>query len=376
MSAKGIVAGGETAKKVTQATGGAAKGAKTGLGGQAKAAGSGASSTAAHASSGATSVAGSVSTQLHSTAHSATATGNKTVSSYSGKVKASVGKVKSKLQGGMTSTKAQMDAHATKVQGGTQKIPGENQSKVSEGQAKVNAAASKEPEKPKGIWGHIVSAAKWVAQKLKAAFEFVTKLLTDPGFWVSLIVFIALAAFVVATFGTGLAVIVIGGAIVGAIAAGAGTVTSNLVAGRKWNDGLVTSMVIGGILGPLGMPGAGGVLAAAGSSFMRTAAGRSVASLGTKLANSFAGRAISAVAQRIAKSGAAQAVSKFFSRAGSIVSAPFRKLSDLATRAGIAVRRRDPAAHARAACPIRWPRRAAAGRRSTPTTRTRRTSAR
>ena len=54
-----------------------------------------------------------------------------------------------------------------------------------------------------------MSAAKWVAEKLKAAFEFVTKLLTDPGFWVSLVVAVALAAFVIATFGTGLAVLVV-----------------------------------------------------------------------------------------------------------------------------------------------------------------------
>ena len=110
-----------------------------------------------------------------------------------------------------------------KVQGGTQKIPGDTGAKISQGQAKVNAEASKEPEKDDSLWGKIKSAAKWVAEKLKAAFEFVGKLLTDPGFWVSLIVAVALAAFVIATFGSGLAVILVGGAIIGAISAGAGT---------------------------------------------------------------------------------------------------------------------------------------------------------
>ena len=41
---------------------------------------------------------------------------------------------------------------------------------------------------PSGLWGKIVSAAKWIAEKLKAAFKFIAQLLTDPGFWVSLIV--------------------------------------------------------------------------------------------------------------------------------------------------------------------------------------------
>ena len=80
-----------------------------------------------------------------------------------------------------------MDAHAAQGPGRhAARSRGENQGKVSQGQAKVNAEATKEPEKPKGLWGKIDSAAKWVAEKLKAAFEFVTKLLTDPGFWVSL----------------------------------------------------------------------------------------------------------------------------------------------------------------------------------------------
>ena len=69
LSAHGIVAAGQTAKKVTQATGSGAKSAKSGLSGQAGAAAKGAGSTAAHASSGATSLAGNVSGQVKNTAH-------------------------------------------------------------------------------------------------------------------------------------------------------------------------------------------------------------------------------------------------------------------------------------------------------------------
>ena len=85
-----------------------------------------------------------------------------------------------------------------------------------------------------------------MAEKLKAAFQFVAKLLTDPGFWVSLIVAVALTAFVIATFGSGLAVLVVAGAIIGAISAGAGQVVTNLAEGKKWNEGLGTAMLVGG----------------------------------------------------------------------------------------------------------------------------------
>ena len=240
----------------------------------------------------------------------------------------------------MTSTKGEMDAHAAKVQGGTQQIPGENQGKVSQGQAKVNAEATKEPEKPKGLWGHIVSAAKWVAEKLKAAFEFVTQLLTDPGFWVSLVVAIALTAFVIATFGTGLAAIAIGGVIVGAISAGAGQITSNLAAGKKWNEGLGTAMLVGGAFGLI--PGAGKVLGSIGtkvaskvgakvaaSAFGRSVVGRGLATAGRGLANVVskgAGKA-KGLGSKIANS-----------KVGKAVSYPFRKIANAGTRAGEATR--------------------------------------
>ena len=143
---------------------------------------SSAASTAGGAAKGASGVAGSVVQpgQEHRDRQPRT-TGDNTVTSYTGKVKTAVGKVKDKFSSGLTTTKGEMDAHAAKVQGGTQKIPGENQGKVSQGQAKVNAEATKEPEKPSGLWGKIVSAAKWVAEKLKAAFKFIAQAAHRPG---------------------------------------------------------------------------------------------------------------------------------------------------------------------------------------------------
>ena len=264
---------------------------------------------------------------------SATQAGNKQVSTFSDKLKTAGGKVKSKFSDGLNKTKAEMDAHATKVQGGTQKIPGDNQAKISEGKAKVNAEAQKEPEKKEGgLWGAIKSAASWVAEKLKAAFEFVTKLLTDPGFWVSLVVAIAMTAFVIATFGTGLAVLAIGGVIIGAISAGAGQIISNLAAGQKWNEGLGTAMLIGGAFGLI--PGAGRLLGAAGSRIAGTALGRFASSGFSRIASSAFGRGVSAMGSRLG-SVFTRAAS---SRVGQVVSAPFRAVANAGTRAGTAVR--------------------------------------
>ncbi len=344
ISGKGIVAAGKTAKDAAGAASGASKGAKSGFGAQAHSASSSAASTAGGAAKGASGVAGSVSSQVKSTATSAATTGDHTVTSYTGKVKTAVGKVKDKFSSGLSTTKGEMDAHAAKVQGGTQKIPGENQGKVSQGQAKVNAEATKEPEKPSGLWGKIVSAAKWVAEKLKAAFKFVTQLLTDPGFWVSLIVAIALTAFVIATFGSGLAVLVVAGAVIGAISAGAGQITSNLAAGKSWNEGLGTAMLVGGAFGMI--PGVGSALGKLGGAVARkvapTIAGKFLSRAGSRVAQSFLGKGASALFQgakgltsRIGSAGR----SLLNSGPGRVLTAPFRAVANLGTRAGNATSR-------------------------------------
>ena len=376
MSSRGIVAGGKTAKLATNATGGAAKGAKSGIASGASAASGSASQTAGGATSGASHVASSVSSQVQSTAHSATAAGDKTVTSYTGKVKSSVGKVKGKFQEGLATTKGEMGDHEAKVQGGTQQVPGQSQGKISEGQAKVNAAAAKEPEKPHGIWGHIVSAAKWVAEKLKAAFQFVAKLLTDPGFWVSLIVAVALTAFVIATFGSGLAVLVVAGAIIGAISAGAGQVVTNLAEGKKWNEGLGTAMLIGGVTGLI--PGAGKALGTVGSKiagkFGASMANSVVGRMGSKIASSALGRGVTALSRGVVKVGGK--LGELGSKAaksplGKVVTAPFRAAERLGTKAGTAVRGgledRFPTSSSRA-CPPRPAARRDARSPTTPTT--------
>ena len=237
-----------------------------------------------------------------------------------------------------------MDAHAAKVQSGTQKIPGDNQGKVSQGQAKVNAEATKEPEKPHGLWGHIVSAAKWVAEKLKAAFKFVTQLLTDPGFWVSLIVAIALTAFVIATFGSGLAVLIVAGAVIGAISAGAGQITTNLASGKKWNEGVGTAMLIGGAFGAI--PGVGTALGKGASAIARkiapTLAGQFMKNAGKRVAATAFGRGASAIlngakglTSRIGSAGQRLLASG----PGKVLTAPFRAVANIGTRAGNAASR-------------------------------------
>ncbi|MDA0179050.1 hypothetical protein OJ997_01990, partial [Solirubrobacter phytolaccae] len=343
MSARGIVAGGKTAKMATTATGGVAKQAKTGLASGAAGAAGSAAQTATGASTGANSLAANVGTQVQSTAKSATAAGDKTVTDYTGKVKSSKEKVKGKLSDGLNKTKTEMSAHEAKVQGGTAKIPGDNAGKVSEGQAKVNAAATKEPKKPGGLWGKIVSAAKWVAEKLKAAFEFVAKMLTDPGFWVSLIVAIALTAFVIATFGSGLAVLVVAGAVIGAISAGAGQVVTNLASGKKWNEGLGTAMLIGGVTGLI--PGLGKGLGAIGSKvagkFGTSVANSAVGRMGSKIASSALGKGVQALGRGLKNVGGKLAT--LGSKAGKtvpgkIVAAPFKAAEKLGTKLGNATR--------------------------------------
>ena len=336
LSSRGIVGAGKTAKQATHATGSAAKTAKKGIAGQAKTASSGAASTASGASSGATNLAGSASTQVKGTATSATQTGDKTVTQFGSKVKQTGGKVKSKFSSGLSGSKGKLDATAAKVQSGTGKIPGENQGKVSEGQAKVNAEASKEPPKEDGgLWGKIKSAAKAAWNALKAAFEFVTKLLSDPGFWVSLVVAVALTALVIGT--GGLAAGIVAAIVIGAISSGAGQVVSNLAAGKKWNEGLGTAIAFGALGGAVFGPLGGKVAGAIGSKIMSTAGGKAVSAaatrVGSRVASSAAGRAVSAAGR-----GAATAARRGASAVRSGARATGRAASTAVRRGATAVR--------------------------------------
>ena len=221
--------------------------------------------------------------------------------------------------------------------------PGRQRGQGLPGPGEGQRRASKEPKKPGGLWGKIVSAAKWVAEKLKAAFEFVAKLLTDPGFWVSLIVAVALTAFVIATFGSGLAVLVVAGAVIGAISAGAGQIVTNLASGKKWNEGLGTAMLIGGVTGLI--PGLGKALGTIGSKiagkFGTSVANSAIGKMGSKIASSALGKGAQALGRGVKNVGGklASLGSKGLStKAGRIISAPFRGAANLGTRLGNATR--------------------------------------
>ena len=274
------------------------------MAGQAKRAASAASSTAGGAASGAASVAsGVVEPGARARATAATQTGNKTVTQFSSKIKASAGKVKAKFSSGLGGAKGKLDATRRQGPGRHAADPRREPGKISQGQAKVNAEATKEPEKQKGLFGKIMSAAKWVAEKLKAAFEFVTKLLSDPGFWVSLVVAVALAALVVATGGAGRRAR--RRVVIGAISCRRRPGRLQPRRGQEVERGprhrrSRSARSAAPIFGPLG----GKVASAVGSKITNTAAGRVVTSTASKrvrsrVASSAAGRAVSAAARGV-----------------------------------------------------------------------------
>ena len=272
----------------------------------------------------------------------AISTGSQALTALSGRMKDGLSKVKETLSKGLSDTKSKMTSHADKAGGKAREAPAKSAGKISEGKAKVEAAAHKEPEKPKGLFGKILSAAKWVAEKLKAAFKFVVKLVSDPGFWVSLVVGIALAAFCIATFGTGLAALAIAGAVVGALSSGAGTIVSNLAAGKSWNEGLGMSMLMGAAGGVVFGPFGGRVAGAVGSSLAKTAGGRAVSAVASRVASragTVASRALAPVrstAGRAAATRAGRAVTAIPRAAGRGV----RLLDNAAANTGAAVRQR------------------------------------
>ena len=300
-SSKAIVAGGMAAKRAVSGAAGAARAAGKTLTATAKAAASAASSAASGAAHNASSTASKIAGTVSSAARGSVKAMSAAVTKLGGKLKGAVAKVKAKFQSGLSDTKGKMDQHAGKIKGEASKAPAATSGKISQGQAKVNAESQKEPKKEGGLWGAIKSAASWVAEKLKAAFEFVAKLLTDPGFWVSLVVGIAIAAFVVATFGGGLAVLAVAGVVAGAIAGAAGQIVSNVAAGRSWNEGVLQAAAFGAagglIFGPLG----GRVAGAVGSRIASSAAGRVASTAAGRIASSAVGRTVSAAARSLSR---------------------------------------------------------------------------
>lgn len=89
---------------------------------------------------------------------------------------------------------------------------------------------------------------------LERQFDSLVNMLTDPGFWAGLIVGLVLAAVVIALLPAELTVGIVllaiaGMAVVGALAAGVGTIVSNVCAGRPWDQNLGTNMLVGAIFG-------------------------------------------------------------------------------------------------------------------------------
>lgn len=159
---------------------------------------------------------------------------------------------------------AKMDDQATSAVNKAGEPVGTVGQRIDEAHARIDAKAQ---ESQKG----------W----LERQFDSLVNMLTDPGFWAALVVGLVLAVVVVALLPAELTVgaVLLGiaaMAVVGALAAGVGTVVSNLCAGRPWDTNLGSNMLIGalfggvlfaaalvlpeGILGYLGLAGVAGVL--------------------------------------------------------------------------------------------------------------------
>lgn len=147
-----------------------------------------------------------------------------------------------------------------------------------EAEAKAKEASAKKDEslwdKVKGVassvWNGLKSIGDWIKNQLKQALE----MFTSPGFLAGLITGLVLGAAVlaltIATGGLALPLLIAIGAGVGAITSGVSTVVDNIANGRSWNEGLLKSMAIGGLLGgvmvaiPIGAAVVGGIAVGVG----------------------------------------------------------------------------------------------------------------
>jgi hypothetical protein len=131
----------------------------------------------------------------------------------------------------------------------------------------------------------------WLGRQFSQLFS----MLSDPGFWAGLVVGLVLAVIVIALLPeelVGLAVIAlaIGAfALVGAIAAGVGTIVSNLYHGRPWHEGLLKNMLIGAVFGAA-LAGVAIWLGAAAATLAGIATISSVAGVLTVITNVVTGR--------------------------------------------------------------------------------------
>jgi hypothetical protein len=131
--------------------------------------------------------------------------------------------------------------------------------------------------------------------------------------------------------------------VIGAISSGAGQIVTNLASGKKWNEGLGTAMLVGGVTGLI--PGAGKALGTVGSKiagkFGSSVANSVVGRMGSKIASSALGKGAAALAR-----GASRFTGKLgelaerglATKAGRVLSAPFRGAANLGTKLGNATR--------------------------------------
>jgi hypothetical protein len=211
-----------------------------------------------------------------------------------------VAKVGSTFGSAFATMKTQAGQHAQQVAAKAREVPAQASAKKSQADARLNEAAQEGKSSGGGVMGWIKDKAKALANAFASALKFVGKLLSDPGFWVSLVVAVAVAALVVAAFATApftapiLIVLIVAGAAAGAAGGGAGQIVTNL-AGHKtgldgvktlvgnvahgnfkgWSDGVVKSMVIGGVAGAVLAP-LGPLAGRAGRAFADTRVGQAL----------------------------------------------------------------------------------------------------
>jgi hypothetical protein len=112
---------------------------------------------------------------------------------------------------------------------------------------------------------------------LRRQWDDFVDIISDPGFWAALLVGLVLVVLVIVFLPEELGVLAIAaiGAAIGAIAAGVGTVVSNLYHGRPWHENLLRNMAIGAAAGAVFALAAEG-LAALGVGGIGFVAGMSV----------------------------------------------------------------------------------------------------
>jgi hypothetical protein len=93
------------------------------------------------------------------------------------------------------------------------------------------------------------SALAWVGEKIVAIGKALWEMAHDPGFWVGLAIGVGLAILAAGTIASGgLLAVAVAGAI-GATAAAAGTIVSNVTHNRPWHENLIRNIFIGAAAG-------------------------------------------------------------------------------------------------------------------------------